>query len=70
VESFHPSSVQRKIDYYSLLQEASAEHQWVFRELYLNGRPKEELAIEVGKDLAYISMLLRESLLIIRKKLG
>lgn len=69
-ESLPLSFNTKNANYYSLLQDASAEHQWVFRELYLNGKQKEDLAGQVGKDLAYISMLLRESLLIIRKKLG
>jgi len=56
--------------YFSLLEDASPEHQWVFRELFLYGRQKEELALRSGKDLATIGRLLRESLLIIRKKMG
>lgn len=59
-----------KAHFFSLLEEASGEHKWVFRELFLCGRKKEELALEAGKDLAYIDKLLRESLLIIRKKIG
>lgn len=55
--------------YSSLLEETSAEHQWVFRELFICGRRKEELAAQSGKDLTYISGLLRECLLIIRKNL-
>ena len=69
-EPLPPPFNPKNTDYYSLLQGASAEHQWVFRESFLNGKQKEELASQVGRDLAYISMLLRESLLIIRKKLG
>jgi DNA-directed RNA polymerase specialized sigma24 family protein len=61
---------QQKADYFFLLRDASPEQQWVFRELFINGREKEELARETGKDLAHIGRLLRESLLIIRKKLG
>ena len=61
---------QDKAYYFLLLDEASAEHQWVFRELFLYGREKEELALQVDKDPAYITALLRECLLIIRKKLG
>ena len=56
--------------YFLLLGEASPEHQWVFRESFLHGRKKEELAVQAGKDPAYIGELLRECLLIIRKKLG
>jgi len=55
--------------YSSLLQDASPEQQWVFRELFLNGRQKEELALQVGKDGAYIDNLLKESLVTIGKRL-
>ena len=55
--------------YFSLLEEALPEHQWVFRELFLYGRSKEELAKQSGKDLAYVSKLLRECLGMIRKNL-
>lgn len=55
--------------YFSLLEEAPPEHQWVFRELFLYGRSKEELARRSGKDLAYVSKLLRECLGMIRKNL-
>jgi hypothetical protein len=56
--------------YLALLTEASPEHQWVFRELFVYGRQKEELALQSGKDLTYISSTLRECLFIIRKNLG
>lgn len=56
--------------YFSLLEDAPSEHQWVFRELFLYGRSKEELAQQAGRDLAYISQLLRECLGMIRKNLG
>ncbi|HXO78136.1 MAG TPA: hypothetical protein VN824_22935 [Puia sp.] len=55
--------------YFYLLEETSPEHQWVFRELFIYGRKKEELAAQSGKDLAYISGILRECLLVIRKNL-
>lgn len=58
-----------KVYYFSLLEETSPEHQWVFRELFIYGRKKEELAAQSGKDLSYISGILRECLLIIRKNL-
>ena len=61
---------QGKTYYFSLLEEASPEQQWVFRELFIYGRSKEELALSSGRDMAYISRLLRECLLIIRKNLG
>ena len=54
----------------SLLQDAPPEHQWVFRELFLHGRSKEELALQSGRDLAHVSRLLRECLGMIRKNLG
>ena len=56
--------------YFSLLEDAPPEHQWVFRELFLYGRSKEQLALQSGKDLAYVSRLLRECLGMIRKNLG
>ena len=56
--------------YFALLAEASPDHQWVFRELFVYGRQKEELALQSGKDLAHISCTLRECLFIIRKNLG
>jgi len=56
--------------YFSLLEDAPPEHQWVFRELFLYGREKEELALHSGKDLAYISRVLRECFGVIRKNLG
>lgn len=56
--------------YFALLQEASPEHQWVFRELFLNGRQREELAQQLRKDKAYIDTILLESLVIIRNKLA
>jgi hypothetical protein len=56
--------------YFALLTEAPPEHQWVFRELFVYGRRKEELALQSGKDLDYINRTLRECLFIIRKNLG
>ena len=56
--------------YFSLLRDAPPEHQWVFRELVLYGRDKEALALQSGRDLAYVSRLLRECLGMIRKNLG
>ena len=59
-----------KGDLYHLLDDASPEHRRVFKELYIYGRRQEELALQMNKDADYIGGLLRESLLIIRKKLG
>jgi hypothetical protein len=56
--------------YFSLLEDASPEHQWIFRELFIYGRQKEELVLQSGKELTTIGRLLRECLLIIRKKMG
>ena len=56
--------------YFSLLADASPEHRWVFRELFINGQDKERVAIRAGKDIAYINRILRECLLLIRKNLG
>ena len=64
------SSSEEKKYYFSLLEDASSEHQWVFREIFLNGRQRDELARQVNKDQAYIGDLLKECMLIIRKKLG
>ena len=56
--------------YFGLLEDASPEHRWVFRELFIHGREREELAREADKGLAYIDDLLRECMQIIRKRLG
>lgn len=65
-----PGPGEMRAYYFSLLQDASPDHRWVFRELFINGRQREELASEVNKDQAYIGDLLRECMLIIGKKLG
>jgi len=67
-----PSAVplRNKATYSSLLEDASPEHQEVFNKSFLSGIPSEELAFQQGKDLHYINRLLKECLLIIRKKLG
>jgi DNA-directed RNA polymerase specialized sigma24 family protein len=52
--------------YLSLLRRATEEQQWVFREAFLKGRQKEELALQLGKDSAYVEKVLRDSLVIIR----
>lgn len=56
--------------YFALLEDAPPEHQWIFRELFLYGRTKEELALHSGKDLAYVSRILRECLGMMRKNMG
>jgi hypothetical protein len=61
--------MQTKACYAAFLQDASTEHQAVFRELFYNGRKKEEVARCLQKDIANIDRLLRECLQIIRKKL-
>jgi hypothetical protein len=55
--------------YYSLLKDASPEHQWVFGELFMNGRKRAELVAQLSKEETYIEIILRESLLIIGEKL-
>ena len=55
--------------YLSLLQDASDEQRLVFKELFLHGREKEELARQLQKNVQEISRLLNESLLIMRKNL-
>jgi hypothetical protein len=62
-------SIEKKIYFFSLLEDASPEQQWVFRELFVHGRRREELALEVNKDATYIGDILRQCMLIIRKKL-
>jgi len=61
---------EEKAYYFSLLEDASSEHRWVFRELFIHGRQREELAREMNKGQAYIEDLLRECMQIIRKRLG
>jgi DNA-directed RNA polymerase specialized sigma24 family protein len=56
--------------YLTLLRRATEEQQWVFRELFLRGRQKEELALQLSRDDAYIDRLMHESLVIIRAHLG
>jgi hypothetical protein len=71
VEAAHPlGGGSDKLNYSSLLMKASPEHQWIFRELFIHGRDKEELAASTGKGLAYVSRILRECLFMIRKNLG
>lgn len=55
--------------YLTLLRRATEEQQWVFRELFLKGGRREELALQLSQDGAYIERLLRESLVIIRSQL-
>ena len=61
---------RRKADYFCMLEDASPEHRQVFRELYIFGRRQDELALQMQKDTEYVAEILRESLLIIREKLG
>lgn len=63
------SPVGNKEYYFSLLQDAASEHRWVFMELFIRGRQREELAREVNRDQAYIEDLLRGCMQVIRKKL-
>ncbi len=55
--------------YLTLLGRATEEQQWVFRELFLKGRQRDELALQLSQNGAYIDKLLRESLVIIRTHL-
>lgn len=55
--------------YLSLLKDASAEQRLVFSEIFLHGRDKEALALQLNKNVDDINRLLRESLLIMRKNL-
>jgi hypothetical protein len=60
---------QYPCSYLSLLRGATQEEQWVFRETFLKGRQKEELARRLGKDCAYVDKLLKDSLIAIRSRL-
>jgi hypothetical protein len=55
--------------YSGLLHDAPPEQQWVFRELFVNGRQKEDLATQMGKEIADIDNLLRDGLQRMRKRL-
>jgi DNA-directed RNA polymerase specialized sigma24 family protein len=55
--------------YINLLRRATEEQQWVFRELFLKGRQKEDLALQLSRDGAYIDRLIKESLDIIRAQI-
>ena len=55
--------------YFSLLKDASPEHQKVFSELFIHGTTKEDLARQTGNDPSHVDKLLKESLLLIRMKL-
>jgi DNA-directed RNA polymerase specialized sigma24 family protein len=64
------TSGESKAYYLSLLKDASSEHRWVFRELFIHGRQREELAREAGRDQAYVEDLLKDCMQMIRKRLG
>lgn len=65
-----PVNGQPKNAYYlSLLQDASEEQRFVFSEIFLQGKEKEELANKLKKNVHDISRLLKESLLIMQKNL-
>ncbi len=59
----------RRIGMVDLLERATEEQQWVFRELFLKGRKKEELALELSRESDYVDKLLRESLIILRTQI-
>ncbi len=63
------SGADRQPYYFSLLKEATNEQLMVFRELFLLGRHKEELARQLDKDAGYIDRVLRESLVIMGRNL-
>ena len=70
VEGYRPvAGVNSKVYYSGLLQDASPEHQYIFREVFIHGLNKEEVALHSGNDPVYVGKILRECLLIIRKKL-
>ncbi|HVV05274.1 MAG TPA: hypothetical protein VHC96_13680 [Puia sp.] len=68
-QDLYTGATEGKSYYSSLLEDASPEHQWVFKELFVNGRQREELALAMNKDEAYIGDILLECMIIIRKKL-
>jgi hypothetical protein len=55
--------------YSRLLHDASSDQQRVFRELFVNGRQKEDLARQMGKEVTDIDNLLRDSLQLMRERL-
>jgi hypothetical protein len=55
--------------YLTLLSDASEEQKMVFSELFLEGKNKEDLAIQLQKTVHDVSRLLNESFLIMRKNL-
>jgi hypothetical protein len=55
--------------YLTLLRDASPEQRMVFSEIFLHGRSKDELAVQLQTNVHDINRLLNESLLIIRKNL-
>ena len=65
-----PAENEKKVYYFSLLEDASPEQQWVFKELFVEGRQREELALVLNRDAAYVGDVLRECMIIIRKKLA
>jgi hypothetical protein len=71
VERNRPAAgVNSKVYYSGLLSDASPEHQYIFREVFIHGQDKEVVAARDGKDPVHVSKILRECLLIIRKKLA
>lgn len=56
--------------YFSLLSDASPDQIWVFRELFVYGRPLQELALQANRDEADIRALFKECLLLLREKLA
>jgi hypothetical protein len=56
--------------YLSLLEGASDEQRLVFKEIFLLGREKEDLANQLQKNVHEISRLLKESLVIMRKNIS
>jgi hypothetical protein len=71
VERYRPAGgVDSRVYYAGLLSEASPEHQYIFREVFIHGQDKCDLAAREGKDPVYVGKILRECLLIIRKKIA
>lgn len=59
-----------KIGYYfTLLKEASYEQKWIFHELFLVGKCREDIARLLDKDLPYVDRQLQESLALLKKHL-
>jgi DNA-directed RNA polymerase specialized sigma24 family protein len=65
-----PNDHSRKAWYLAHLQDASDDQKRIFRLVFFEGCSRETVAQEIHQDVPTVKKLLRESLLIIRKKLA